>query len=188
MRILWKVINWSTFTGLPACLAYFADFGGFATRLDSTLTSIEPVLSALMPFAAIMIGSASAAAIVKYSWTHGRKKYLDLRYANVREFRACRGAIAECKIGLVRLHDTPRFMLSQGEFVGQHARLKAEMFQLFNQLAGLGIWVPDTVGIEDQQARSRLIGYLTILESFAARSNLQAAQTAVFDDSQATNS
>ena len=79
-------------------------------------------------------------------------------------------------------------MLSQGEFVRQDARLKAEMFQLFNQLDGLGIWVPDTVDIEDQQARIRLISYLTILESFAARNNLQAAQTAVFDESQATNS
>ena len=132
MRKLWQLIKWATFTGLPACLAYFADFGGFATRLDSTVTDIAPVLSALMPFAAIMIGSVSAVAIVKYSWTH-------LRYANVREFRACRRAIAECKIGLVRLHDTPVFMLSQGEFVRQDARLKAEMFQLFNQLDGLGI-------------------------------------------------
>ena len=60
--------------------------------------------------------------------------------------------------------------------VAERGRLEVELFQLFNHLSCLGIWVPKTVDLDNLQQRVDLVQYLTALESFSERGNLPAAK------------
>lgn len=177
MRRLWTIANWFTFTGLPACLAYFTNFRGFASNLDEAATSLAPVLAALVPFVAIMLGAASGVAIVRYVCVVARKGYVALVYGDAQTFQSLGPSLAQCRAALVAFHDTPRFMFHQGEIVERVSRLRVDLFLLCGQLFRLGIWVPNAPSLEDPQERVRLIWYLTTLASLAHRRNLVDAQS-----------
>ena len=177
MRTLLKVANWLTFTAVPACLVYFTDFSGFATRLDEAVSNIAPALGALVPFVAITIGTASAALAVKGSWAFGCQIYLNLLHGDAQEFHGNRVAISSCKSSLIAFHDEPAIMFGQGELVARYSQLHADLTQLFKQLARLNIWVPSTFNLNDDQERIRLVAYLTTLESLAHKSNLEGAKS-----------
>ncbi len=72
--------------------------------------------------------------------------------------------------------DDPSPIIFDLSDVAERERLNVELFQLFNHLSILGIWVPITVDLDNLQQRVDLIQYLTALESFAGRGNLPAAR------------
>lgn len=185
MRTLWKALYWVAFTGLPTSLAYFTNAGGFASNLDKAVSNIAPVLGALLPFAAITFGVASAILLGKFLWVHGHPMYLNWRYADKRRFRSLERTIETCRENLVEIHDTPSDIFDEGEFARQQQQLTTDLIYLFEELFALGIPIPKLLNDGSQrhqkvklmrQQQIKLIRYLTALEGYAQRGNLAAAR------------
>ena len=130
-----------------------------------------------MPFVAITLGAAGAAAVAKHLWVGGSYLYGVWFYADERKFQGLVDDIAECNMALVQLHDSNQPIIRVGEIVERNERLNANLFQLYHQLSNLGVPIPDFPDPLDPRQQVNLIGYLTTLGSFAKRSNLNDAKT-----------
>ena len=68
MRHLCNASIWIALTGLPAAFFYLSNYRGFASRLDTAVSDLQPAVGALLPFIAIAVASLSTAALAQVVW------------------------------------------------------------------------------------------------------------------------